>query len=107
MTETLTSIKIVATLVAVVNNFRALASQSSDSTVRARVSTFDSTIVFLLEFAVKEQIRRIDKAKETTARNKMLASKSALTDALVNAIATNDTKHVADLSKQIAALAKK
>lgn len=107
MTDTLTSIKIVATLVALVNNFRAVALQSSDSTVRARVTTMDSTIAFLIEFAVKEQIRRFDKAKETTARNKMLSSKSALTDALVNAIAANDTKQVAELSKQIASLAKK
>ena len=92
--------KIASSVVELVNKYRALA-QQSDSSVQARVVTFDSSINFLVKFACDEQIRRFEKAKLDAAARKIAAVKSAWVDAYAAAVKAKDEKRQRELLAEL------
>ena len=88
-----------------ISSYRDSAKESTSDHKAAAVSV-ETASIYLLTFAADEQIRRFDKAKSDAIARHVAAAKSALADALSEAIASGDFAKAKALTAEFAKVTK-
>lgn len=95
------------TLSTMLQKLRDAARASNRDTVSDRYTTVNSSIAFLLDFAITEQQRRFDKAKTDSLARKLMSVRDSHAQMIADAISRNDFESAKKLASEYAALAKK
>lgn len=108
MSETLTITLSTATIdkkvidvVAMIDAYIAIASKSRDDKVRARATSREVAVNFLVVDAAEENLRKFDKAQSTKVENKIKTEKAEAYDSFIEAFAkaTTDEEKLAVIAK--------